>query len=139
MKYYDGEKRAATQAGGCWEMVAPDATLRKGLGYIFAIPGEGKVKREFRFPMANSVIADDQTDKMVQGVYGYGCDKDYTQVRANHRGWNLVGNPYFLPYQSKIENPVLNGEIVEESADPKTFFEHPQTERGQQFLRSFEY
>lgn len=32
-----------------------------------------------------------------------------------------------------------NGEIVEESADPKTFFEHPQTERGQQFLRSFEY
>ena len=119
LKYYDGDKRAATQAGGCWEMVSPDATLRKGLGYIFAIPGDGKVKTEFRFPMANGVIADDQNDKMVQGVYGYGCDKDYTQVRANHRGWNLVGNPYFLPYQSKIESPVLNGEIVEDhSVDP---------------------
>lgn len=119
LKYYDGDKRAATQAGGCWEMVSPDATLRKGLGYIFAIPGDGKVKTEFRFPMANGVIADDQNDKLVQGIYGYGCDKDYTQVRANHRGWNLVGNPYFLPYQSTIENPVLNGEIVEDhSVDP---------------------
>ena len=119
LKYYDGDKRAATQAGGCWEMVSPDATLRKGLGYIFAIPGDGKVKTEFRFPMANGVIADDQNDKLVQGIYGYGCDKDYTQVRANHRGWNLVGNPYFLPYQSKIENPVMTGYIVEDhSVDP---------------------
>ena len=31
------------------------------------------------------------------------------------------------------------GEVVEESSDPKAFFEKPQTERGQQFLRSFEY
>ena len=119
LKYYDGEKRAATQAGGCWEMVAPDATLKKGLGYIFAIPGDGKVKTEFRFPMANGVIADDQTDKMAQGVYGYGCDKDYTQVRANHRGWNLVGNPYFLPYTSDITDPLLVGKIVpDNSTDP---------------------
>ena len=119
LKKYNGEKRAATQAGGCWEMVAADETLRKGLGYIFALPGDGKVKREFRFPMANDVIEDDLKDKMVQGIYGYGCDKDYTQVRANHRGWNLVGNPYFMPYKSDIENPVLNGEIVEDhSVDP---------------------
>lgn len=119
LKWYDGDKRAATQSGGCWEMVGASSVLKKGIGYIFAIPGDGKVKTEFRFPMANGVIADDQNDKLVQGIYGYGCDKTYEQVRANHRGWNLVGNPYFLPYQSKIENPVLNGEIVEDhSVDP---------------------
>ncbi len=32
-----------------------------------------------------------------------------------------------------------DGEIVEESGDPKAFFEKPQTERARQFLRSFEY
>ncbi|MDO4616981.1 MAG: amino acid ABC transporter ATP-binding protein [Lachnospiraceae bacterium] len=31
------------------------------------------------------------------------------------------------------------GEIVEESRDPKAFFEKPETERAQQFLKSFEY
>lgn len=32
-----------------------------------------------------------------------------------------------------------NGEIIEESHDPKDFFEAPQTERAKQFLKSFEY
>ena len=32
-----------------------------------------------------------------------------------------------------------NGQIVEESRTPKEFFEHPQTERAQSFLKSFEY
>ena len=32
-----------------------------------------------------------------------------------------------------------NGEIVEESKEPKAFFESPQTERAKKFLKSFEY
>ncbi len=119
LKWYNGEKRAATQSGGCWEMVGASSVLKKGLGYIVALPGNDIIKKELRFPMANAVIADDKTNKTIAGVYGYGCDKDFTQVRANHRGWNLIGNPYFLPYSSDIENPVLRGEIVEDhSVDP---------------------
>ncbi len=119
LKKYNGEKRAATQAGGCWEMVRADETLKKGIGYIFAIPGDGKVKREFRFPMANDVIDDEKANKDVAGIFGYGCDKDYTQVRANHRGWNLLGNPYFMPYTSDITDPLLIGKIVPDySTDP---------------------
>lgn len=121
LKKYNGEKRAATQAGGCWEMVAADETLRKGIGYIFALPGDGKVKREFRFPMANDVI-DEEKDgdgKDVAGIYAYGGDKTMTEVRANHRGWNLLGNPYLLPYTSDIGSPVMTGYIVEDhSTDP---------------------
>jgi len=119
LKWYNGEKRAATQAGGCWEMVAPDATLKKGLGYIFSLPGDGKVKREFRFPMSNDVITEDHSNKEVGIVYGYGCDKSMTEVRANHRGWNLIGNPFLMPYSSDITNPLLTGKIVEDhSTDP---------------------
>ena len=121
LKKYNGEKRAATQAGGCWEMVAADETLRKGIGYIFALPGDGKVKREFRFPMSNDIIDEekDPAGKDVAGIYAYGGDKSMTEVRANHRGWNLLGNPYLLPYTSDIASPVMTGYIVEDhSTDP---------------------
>ena len=121
LKKYNGEKRAATQAGGCWEMVAADETLRKGIGYIFSIPGDGKVKREFRFPMSNDIIYEekDLAGKDVAGIYAYGGDKTMTEVRANHRGWNLLGNPYLLPYTSDIGSPVMTGYIVEDhSTDP---------------------
>lgn len=120
LKYYDGEKRAATQAGGCWEMVAADATLKKGIGYIFGIPGSGSVQREFRFPMSNAVVSEEKNDqKMANGVYAYGGDKSMTEVRANHRGWNLIGDPYLLPYTSDIEEPVMTGYIVPDyPADP---------------------
>ena len=37
IKRYDGAKRATTQSTGCWEMVSPSATLKKGIGYIFAL------------------------------------------------------------------------------------------------------
>jgi hypothetical protein len=114
IKWYDGAKRAATQAGGCWEMVPAGATLKKGLGYIFSIPGDGIIKREFRFPMANAVISDEKADKMATPVYGYGCNKSFSEVRANHRGWNLLGNPYMLPYTTDITTPLETGLIVED-------------------------
>lgn len=47
-----------------------------------------------------------------------------------------------MSFAKAIADRVLlleNGEIVEESSDPKSFFEKPETERAQQFLRSFEY
>lgn len=121
IKWYNGEKRAATQAGGCWEMVSAGATLKKGLGYIFSIPGDGIIKKELRFPMANTII-DEEKDvdgKDVAGIYAYGGDKTMTEVRANHRGWNLLGNPYLLPYTSDIAEPVMTGYIVEDhTTDP---------------------
>lgn len=121
IKWYDGAKRAATQAGGCWEMVPAGATLKKGLGYIFALPGDGKVKKEFRLPMSNTIINQekDPAGKDVSGIYAYGGDKSMTEVRANHRGWNLLGNPYLLSYTSDIADPIMTGYIVEDhSTDP---------------------
>lgn len=47
-----------------------------------------------------------------------------------------------MAFAKAIADRVLfleHGEIVEESTDPKAFFEKPQTTRAQQFLRSFAY
>ncbi len=47
-----------------------------------------------------------------------------------------------MSFAKAIADRVLfldQGEVVEESADPAAFFEHPQTERAQKFLDSFTY
>ena len=53
----------------------------------------------------------------------------------------MVFQSYDLfPHKTILENILLeHGEIVEESRDPKAFFEMPETERARQFLKSFEY
>lgn len=116
LQWYDGAYRAAHKTGG-WTDVSPSATLKKGLGYIIALPGSGIVKKELRFPMANDVIADESTNKTVTGVYGYGADN--AELRPNHKGWNLLGNPYFMKYSSDIDAPLRTGLLLEDhSTDP---------------------
>lgn len=47
-----------------------------------------------------------------------------------------------MAFAKAIANRVIfmeKGEVVEESSDPKAFFERQETERGREFLRSFEY
>jgi hypothetical protein len=117
LQWYDGERRAATKNDDAWEPVAADATLKAGLGYIFALPGEGKVKREFRFPMANDVITQESTNKTVSPVYGYGCDQP--SLGSNHKGWNLVGAPYLNNYLSDLASPLRTGKLIEDHTSPE--------------------
>lgn len=116
IQWYDGAYRAAHRTGG-WTDVPADATLKKGLGYVVALPGFDIIKKELRFPMAKEVITDESTNKTVTGLYGYGADD--ANLRPNHKGWNLLGNPYFMEYSSDIENPLRTGLLLEDhSTDP---------------------
>ena len=117
LQWYDGERRAATKNDDAWEPVAADATLKAGLGYIFALPGEGKVKREFRFPMANEVVTQESTNKTASPVYGYGCDQP--SLGSNHKGWNLVGAPYLNNYLSDLASPLRTGKLIEDHTSPE--------------------
>lgn len=116
---YDGALRAATRNDRSWVNVAADETLKKGLGYIYSLPGGGKVKRELRFPMANEVItpAVERADKLIESVYGYGCDKTDEELRPNHKGWNLIGDPYLLKYKTDFTAPLATG-YLEHTPDP---------------------
>ena len=94
---YDGEKRAATQAGGCWKTYT-GTTIKAGEGFIIAINGNVNNPAhtyELRFPMSKEVLAAEGTDKTV-AVRAWGVE---TNIRPNHKGWNLVGNPYLAYYQ----------------------------------------
>ena len=94
--YYDGAHRATGVDSGNWKEYT-GSTIAAGQGFIIGIKGDGNDKHAFelRFPMAKEVITKDGEDKTVP-VYAYGAGKD---VRPNHKGWNLVGNPYLNYYQ----------------------------------------
>ena len=102
--WYDGAYRAAHKTGG-WTNVEQGAVLKKGLGYIVSLPGTGKVQRELRFPMSNEVITDEHSNKIVTGVYGYGAKND--ELKPNHKGWNLLGNPYLYDYSTSMADESL--------------------------------
>ena len=94
---YDGEKRAETQAGGCWKEYT-GTTINAGDGFILAINGNINNPAhtyELRFPMSKDVLVAEGTDKTVD-VRAWGVE---TNIRPNHKGWNLVGNPYLAYYQ----------------------------------------
>ena len=93
---YDGARRATGVDSGNWKEYE-GTTIAAGQGFIVGIKGDGNDKHayELRFPMAKEVITDDATNKNVE-VYAYGAG---TEVRPNHKGWNLVGNPYLNYYQ----------------------------------------
>lgn len=116
---YDGEKRAATQAGGCWKAYT-GTTIKAGEGFIIAINGNINNPAhtyELRFPMSKDVLVAEGTDKKVD-VRAWGVETD---IRPNHKGWNLVGNPYLAYYQ---RNNITNfeglrlGQLV--GPDPQT-------------------
>jgi hypothetical protein len=116
---YDGEKRAATQAGGCWKAYT-GTTIKAGEGFILAINGNINNPAhtyELRFPMSKDVLVEEGNDKTVD-VRAWGVE---TNIRPNHKGWNLVGNPYLAYYQRDNINSFEGlrlGELV--GPDPQT-------------------
>ena len=117
--WYDGAYRAEHKTGGWTYITDNDYILKKGLGYIVALPGDGKVRREMRFPMANDVIAEDLTGKTVSGLYAYGGDKTDAELRPNHKGWNMIGSPYLYTYTTDIvKEPLQMGTLEHSPVNP---------------------
>lgn len=109
LRTYDGEQRAQTQNGGCWKNFSGDV-MQAGVGYIVAVtPKAGHTYRELRFPMSN--YQTEHTDKAVL-VDDYGAGMDIT---PNHKGWNLVGNPYVSYYSSNAWSGLTLGKLIENS------------------------
>ena len=107
---YDGEHRAATKSTS-WKDLTSTDVLKKGIGYIIAIPGDGKVQREFRFPMANIVLTEENDNKLIDDLHAWGGND--AELRPNHKGWNLIGNPYMMYYNlPTTTTPLAAGTLI---------------------------
>ncbi len=113
---YDGEHRAATQSTS-WVNLTSEDILKAGIGYIIGLPGSGKVQREVRFPMANTVITDEKQDKEVDNLHAWGGDKTDEELRPNHKGWNLIGAPYLTYYHTTLQEPLPTGMLIHDPAE----------------------
>ncbi len=124
LKWYDGEYRAEHRTGG-WTMVDAGSTLQKGKGYIVGLPGAGKVKHELRFPMSSLALDDEKEAKTVGELYAYGANKSEDELKWNHRGWNMIGNPYMNYYNgSSVTTPLLQGTLEKEMSDKGNWTGH---------------
>lgn len=98
LQVYDGQERVNTASGAQngWKMVKPGELkqLQPGVGYIVAVASkDGHTFGELRFPMAG--YQESSTKYVSVDDYGAGVS-----VTPNHKGWNLVGNP-FMDYYLK--------------------------------------
>lgn len=109
--WYDGEQRASTQANGNWKSIAshPDYpnVIKAGYGYTIAVePKTGHDNVSLIFPMANFV----EPTQVNVSVGNWGAEDD--EVTVNHKGWNVVGNPFLTKYAAQ-EDLDINGELRE--------------------------
>ena len=126
LKYYDGAERAATKTGG-WKEVPNHSTLNPGEGYILCLSGDPnntECMRELTFPMKG--YSEEGTKNV--SVTNWGEDKkdpaDYSHIQndeltPNHKGWQLVGNPYFAydAHNNLTGIPIMQGGLNQVDAN----------------------
>lgn len=136
IKGYDGANRAINgeDSNNNWDVVAEDATLQPGIGYIMtavAVKGSAIIRVPLAFD--NGWTSDgekatyDAVTKNVVAVTAYSGAKASENQR--HKGWNMLGVPFMSCYGAGTDMysgggsaALINGEIVISSgADPYSY------------------
>lgn len=110
VRWYDGKHRAATQSGS-WKGAPVDTTFQQGAGFLFGLSDELK-KKEFRFELPTSALT---SDGRVDNLHAWGGDTD---VRPNHKGWNIIGNPFMNSIMTDLAEPIRAGRLIPSDTHP---------------------
>lgn len=116
---YDGEARA-NQSKKTWiyETDFNPATLKAGVGYTISAELQAGVGNEYsilRMPMTSNVENDATEAAKTVAVTAWGIDANITD---NHKGWNLVGNPYMTTIQGADDDDLVLGYLQETGSGP---------------------
>ena len=120
---YDGEERA-NQSEKTWiyetdfESRLGAATLKAGVGYTISAELQAGVGNEYsilRMPMMSNVASGATEAAKTVAVTAWGKDANVT---ANHKGWNLVGNPYMTTIQGADDADLVLGYLKETGTGP---------------------
>ena len=112
VRNYNGKTRAETQGNG-WENTKPDSILGSGQGFIFGIDVKGSKKKIYKFKFPSDSVNNEKSNKTIMGLRAWGCNDE--NLAPNHKGWNLVGNPFTDNDTTDIIDPIKTGELVKDS------------------------
>ncbi len=99
IKEYNGATRVQNQGKESnWQLIDATATLQAGKGYNIAVSTETPMELFFplTLPNGNANLHEYQHIERTFNYIAYG--KDDKSVDAIHKGWNLIGVPYFSAY-----------------------------------------
>ena len=121
---YDGEARA-NQSKKTWiyetdfESRLGAATLKAGVGYTISAELQAGVGDEYsilRMPMISNVASGATETAKTVAVTAHGIDANITD---NHKGWNLVGNPYMTAISGgEADTKLVLGYLEETGTGP---------------------
>lgn len=120
IRYYDGESRAQNLGTASNWKNFEGTELQPGVGYTLAVAKKaGHEQRELIFPMADASLVDGEPATKVTTIHAWG---DNT-IRANHRGWNFLSNPYLTIYaknnlDADAGNMLTTGQLVQDPEHP---------------------
>ena len=120
IRYYDGEQRATNQGTASNWRNFEGTELQPGVGYTLAVAKKkGHEQRELILPMADASLEAGEPATKGTTIHAWG---DNT-IRANHRGWNFLSNPYLTTYAENHldENAggmLTTGRLVEDPEHP---------------------
>jgi uncharacterized repeat protein (TIGR02543 family) len=120
IRYYDGESRAQNLGTASNWKNFEGTELQPGVGYTLAVAKKaGHEQRELIFPMADASLAEGEPATKTTAIHAWG---DNT-IRANHRGWNFLSNPYLTTYgQNHLDEDAggvfTTGRLVEDPEHP---------------------
>ena len=127
---YDGASRAQNQGNGKnwiyetdFESKLGAATLKAGVGYTISAELQNGVGSEYsilRMPMTSNVENDATEAAKTVAVTAWGKDANVTD---NHKGWNLVGNPYMTTITGADDDNLVLGYLKETGTGPWEWME----------------
>lgn len=109
IRYYDGEQRAANQGTASNWRNFEGTQLMPGVGYTLAVAKKaGHEQRELVFPMSDASLNDGEPASKETTIHAWGDNS----IRANHRGWNFLSNPYLTTYAENNLNEDAGGMLT---------------------------
>ena len=110
ISYYDGKYRSINKKSA-WKDIETDSTFNAGEGFLFGVNLPGQSKKTYRFSFNN--IETEKSNKTINNLFAWGGNNP--DLAPNHKGWNLIGNPFMDSDTTDIINPIRIGTLKKDS------------------------
>lgn len=114
ISYYDGKHRSIYQRNA-WKDIYKDTVFNAGEGFLFGVDLPGRSKKIYRFSFNKDSVEHEKSDKIIKNLYAWGGNNE--NLAPNHKGWNLIGNPFMDSDTTDIIDPIRIGRLKKDSVN----------------------